>query len=243
MAILYIVPTPIGNMEDMTLRALRVLKEADVVLAEDTRTTGILLKHYGISARLLAHHKYNEHDSAAAIVDMLRKGSTVALVSDAGTPAVSDPGFLAARTVIDAGYTVECLPGATAVIPAIVDSGMPCDRFCFEGFLPVKKGRLSRLQQIAADERTTAVYESPHRLRRTLADIANVMGPQRRIAICRELTKVHEETLRMTVAEAIDYYAQTEPRGEIVIVIEGRPREHKHRQHVNKYDNINHQDS
>jgi len=218
---LYIVPTPVGNMEDITLRAIRLLKEADVVLAEDTRTSGILLKHYGIQNHLLSHHKFNEHGTAASVVERLRAGQTVALISDAGTPGISDPGFFLAREAIAAGITVETLPGATACIPAIVSSGLPCDRFCFEGFLPQKKGRQTRLASLADEERTMVFYESPYRLLKTLQQFAEVFGEERKASVSREISKVHEESVRGTLAELIEHFTQTEPRGEIVIVVAG----------------------
>ncbi len=222
MAILYIVPTPVGNMEDMTLRALRVLKEADVVLAEDTRTSGILLKHYGIKQQLLSHHKFNEHGTSAAIVERLLAGQTVALISDAGTPGISDPGFLVAREAIRAGVEVITLPGATAFVPALVSSGLPSDRFCFEGFLPQKKGRQTRLESLRDEERTMIFYESPYRLLKTLTQFAEVMGQERLVSVCREISKIHEESVRGTLAEVIAHFTCTPPKGEIVIVLQGK---------------------
>lgn len=221
MGILYIVPTPVGNLEDMTMRAIRVLKEADVILAEDTRTTGLLLKHYDIHGRLMSHHKFNEHTATAGVIDMLRGGQTVALVSDAGTPGVSDPGFFLAREAAREGITVQCLPGPTACIPAIVSSGLPCDRFCFEGFLPQKKGRATHLATLAAEQRTMIFYESPYRLLKTLQQFANVFGPDRQASVCREISKLHEESVRGTLAELVEHFTQTEPRGEIVVVVAG----------------------
>ncbi|MBP1539610.1 MAG: 16S rRNA (cytidine(1402)-2'-O)-methyltransferase [Prevotella sp.] len=222
MGILYIVPTPVGNLEDITLRAIRILKEADVVLAEDTRTSAVLLKHHGIQNHLISHHKFNEHGTAASIVERLRSGQTVALISDAGTPGISDPGFFLAREAIAAGIEVITLPGPTAVIPAIVSSGLPCDRFCFEGFLPQKKGRQTRLRALTDEERTMVFYESPYRLLKTLQQLAEVLGSDRQACVCREISKIHEESRRGTLEELIAHFTQTEPRGEIVIVAAGK---------------------
>lgn len=221
--ILYIVPTPVGNMEDMTLRAIRILKEADVILAEDTRTSGILLKHFDIQhGSLLAHHKFNEHQTVEPLVKRLLAGEQVALISDAGTPGISDPGFLLARECAKAGIEVQCLPGATACIPALVDSGLPCDRFCFEGFLPQKKGRQTRINALAEEIRTMVFYESPYRVLRTLTQLGEVLGNDRQAAVSREISKVHEETLRGTIGELINHFTETEPRGEFVIVVAGK---------------------
>lgn len=222
MGILYLVPTPVGNLEDMTCRALRILREADLVLAEDTRTTGILLKHFEIKNAMLSYHKFNEHQTVAHIISRLLAGETVAVVSDAGTPGISDPGFLVAREAVKAGVEVICLPGPTAFVPALVASGIPCDRFCFEGFLPVKKGRATRLAALAAEERTLVFYESPHRVVKTLAQLAEVLGSGRQAAVCREISKVHEECLRGTLEELHAHFTETEPRGEFVIVVAGR---------------------
>ena len=222
MGILYIVPTPVGNMEDMTLRAIRILKEADVVLAEDTRTSGILLKHFQIQQHLLSHHKFNEHGTSAAIVERLLAGQTVALISDAGTPGISDPGFFLVREAVRAGVEVQTLPGATAFVPALVSSGLPCDRFCFEGFLPQKKGRQTKIQSLADEERTMVFYESPYRVLKTLEQFAEVMGDSRKVSVCREISKVHEESVRGTLAEVIAHFKEHEPRGEFVIVLAGR---------------------
>ena len=216
---LYIVPTPIGNLEDITLRALRVLKEADVILAEDTRTSSVLLKHYDIHRPMLSYHKFNEHKAVAALVERLKSGETMALVSDAGTPGISDPGFPLARECVKRGVEVVCLPGATALVPALVASGLPCDRFVFEGFLPQKKGRQTRLQQLAAEQRTVVLYESPYRVVKTLTQMAEVMGGERPVAVCREISKVHEQVVRGTVSEALTYFQTNEPRGEFVIII------------------------
>lgn len=221
MGILYIVPTPVGNMEDMTLRAIRILKEADLVLAEDTRTSGILLKHFEIKNHLMSHHKFNEHGTTAGIVERLKAGQTIALISDAGTPGISDPGFFLAREAIAEGITVQCLPGATACIPAIVASGMPCDRFCFEGFIPQKKGRKTFIEGLKEETRTMVFYESPYRLLKTLMQLAEVLGEDRQVAVCREISKLHEENRRGTLNEVIQHFKSTEPRGEIVIVVAG----------------------
>lgn len=221
MGTLFIVPTPVGNMEDMTLRAIRVLKEADVILAEDTRTSSVLLKHFDIHNRLLAHHKFNEHTSTAGVIDLLRQGQTVALVSDAGTPGISDPGFLLAREASREGFEVQCLPGATACIPAIVSSGLPCDRFCFEGFLPQKKGRKTMLESLQNERRTMIFYESPYRLLKTLQQFAEAFGEERQVSVCREISKIHEESVRGTLAEVIEHFTAVAPKGEIVIVLAG----------------------
>lgn len=221
MAKLYIVPTPIGNLEDITLRALRVLKEVDVVLAEDTRTSSVLLRHYDIHTPLRAHHRNNEHKSVDGIVQEIEGGKEMALISDAGTPGISDPGFMLARACREAGIDVECLPGPTAFVPAMVASGLPCDRFVFEGFLPLKKGRATRLQQLAADPRTVVIYESPLRLPRTLRQLAEVFGSDRQAAVAREISKLHEENRRDTLQNLAQHYEQNKPKGEIVIVIEG----------------------
>lgn len=218
---LYIVPTPVGNMEDMTLRAIRILKEADLVLAEDTRTSGILLKHFEIKNQLMAHHKFNEHGTSAAIVERLKGGHTIALISDAGTPGISDPGFYLAREAVAAGVEVQCLPGATAFVPAIVSSGLPCDRFCFEGFLPQKKGRATRLDSLKAETRTMIFYESPYRVVKTLKQFAEYFGPKRQVSACREISKIHEESVRGTLEEVIAHFEETPPKGEFVIVLAG----------------------
>ena len=222
MGILYIVPTPVGNLEDITLRALRVMKESDLVLAEDTRTTGLLLKHYDIHNQLVSHHKFNEHGTSAGIVERLRSGQTIALVSDAGTPGISDPGFFLVREAVNAGIEVQCLPGATAFVPALVSSGLPDDRFCFEGFLPQKKGRQTRLASLADEQRTMVFYESPYRLVKTLEQLGEVMGTDRRACVAREISKIHEECVRGTLAELAAHFTATPPRGEIVIVVAGQ---------------------
>lgn len=221
MGTLYIVPTPVGNMEDITLRALRVLKEADLILCEDTRTSGILLKHFDIKNHLMSHHKYNEHGTTAGIIDKLKGGMTVALISDAGTPGISDPGFFLAREAAREGIEVITLPGATACIPAVVSSGLPCDRFCFEGFLPQKKGRQTFLEGLRHETRTMVFYESPYRTLKTLTQFREVFGPDRNVSVAREISKVHEEHVRGTLDEVIAHFQQTEPRGEIVIVLAG----------------------
>lgn len=233
---LYIVPTPIGNLDDMTFRAVRVLREADVILAEDTRKTRILLNHYSIQTRLESYHKFNEHKNTERIVERISEGNTIALVSDAGTPGISDPGFLLVRNCTEKGIEVECLPGATALIPAIVDSGLPCDRFCFEGFLPQKKGRQKKLAQLSDEERTMIFYESPYRTLKCLEQFAEVFGGDRKVSVSRELSKIHEETLRGTLSEAIAHFKTTEPRGEIVIVVEGKNRQKDSFDKINKID-------
>jgi len=218
---LYIVPTPIGNLEDITLRALTVLRQVDVILAEDTRTSGKLLKHYNIETHMLSHHMHNEHKMVDRIVDRIKGGENVALISDAGTPAISDPGFLLTRACIEKQVEVECLPGATAFVPALVNSGFPNDRFVFEGFLPVKKGRQTRLQLLTEEVRTMIFYESPHKLVRTLEHFEQYFGENRLISVSRELTKLFEETRRGTVKEIKEYYQNNPPKGEIVIVVKG----------------------
>ncbi|MDR3132512.1 MAG: 16S rRNA (cytidine(1402)-2'-O)-methyltransferase [Prevotellaceae bacterium] len=222
MSKLVIVPTPVGNLEDITLRALRTLAGADVVLAEDTRTTAVLFKKHNIHTRLLSHHKFNEHQTVETIAGRIAAGETVALVSDAGTPGISDPGFLLVRTCLERGVEVECLPGATALIPALVNSGLPCDRFCFEGFLPQKKGRQTRLSQLAGEERTMVFYEAPYRLVKTLTQLSAVLGDGRRACVSRELSKLFEENKRGTLAELAAYYTAHAPKGEITLVVEGK---------------------
>lgn len=224
-SMLYIVPTPVGNLEDITLRALRILKEADMILAEDTRTSGILLKHYDIHNSMQSYHKFNEHKAVEQLVERMKAGQTLALISDAGTPGISDPGFLLARECAKAGIEVQCLPGATAFVPALVASGLPCDKFVFEGFLPQKKGRLTRLQTLADEERTIVFYESPYRVLKTLQQMAELFGPNRPIAVCREISKMHEETVRGTVAEAIAHFTAHEPKGEFVIILGGKEKD------------------
>ena len=222
MGTLYIVPTPVGNMEDMTLRAIRTLKEADLVLAEDTRTSGILLKHFEIQQHLMSHHKFNEHGTSAAVVERLLAGQNVALVSDAGTPGISDPGFFLVREAVKAGIEVITLPGPTAFVPALVSSGLPCDRFTFEGFLPQKKGRQSRIEALRDEQRTMVFYESPYRLVKLLEQLAAVFGEDRQVSVAREISKVHEESVRGTLSEVAAHFREMEPRGEIVVVVEGK---------------------
>ena len=222
MATLYIVPTPVGNMEDMTLRAIRILKEVDFVLAEDTRTSGILLKHFDIKNQLLSHHKFNEHGTSAAVISRLLAGQNAALISDAGTPGISDPGFYLVREAVRAGIEVQTLPGATAFVPALVSSGLPCDRFLFEGFLPQKKGRQSRIEALRDEQRTMVFYESPYRVLKTLLQFADVFGSDRQASACREISKIHEESVRGTLAELITHFTETDPRGEFVLVVAGK---------------------
>jgi 16S rRNA (cytidine1402-2'-O)-methyltransferase len=219
---LYVVPTPVGNMEDMTFRAIRVLKEADLILAEDTRTSGILLKHYEIKNAMQSHHKFNEHQTVESIVNRIKGGQTVALISDAGTPGISDPGFLVVRECVRNGIEVQCLPGATAFVPALVSSGLPDERFCFEGFLPQKKGRMTRLNALKDESRTMIFYESPYRLLKTLTQFAEIFGADRPVSVCREISKIHEESVRGTLQEVIAHFTETEPRGEIVIILGGK---------------------
>ncbi len=219
---LYVVPTPIGNLEDMTLRAIRVLKECDLVLAEDTRTSGILLKHFGIETGMQSHHKFNEHRAVTHVVERIKAGNCIALISDAGTPSISDPGFLLVRACIQEGVEVECLPGATAFIPALVESGLASDRFCFEGFLPQKKGRQTRLKQLSEESRTMIFYESPYRVVKTLSQLAENMGDDRAASVSREISKLYAETVRGTLGELIFYFGENEPRGEFVIVVAGK---------------------
>ena len=221
MAKLYIVPTPIGNLEDITLRAINVLKEVDFILAEDTRTTSHLLRHLGIEKPMHSHHKFNEHATVGRVAESIAAGKDVALVSDAGTPGISDPGFLLVRKCVEEGIDIVTLPGATALIPALVQSGFPCDRFCFEGFLPQKKGRMKRLQELATESRTVIFYESPYRVVKCLEQISETFGAERRVAVVREITKKFEETVRGTVTEAIAHFKEHEPKGEFVIVVEG----------------------
>ena len=227
-------PTPVGNLEDITFRAVEVLKEADLILAEDTRTSSVLLDHYGVHKPLLSHHKFNEHQTTGRIKEIIASGKNVALISDAGTPGISDPGFLLARSCADEGIEVQTLPGATACIPAIVSSGLPCDRFCFEGFLPQKKGRQTLLQSLAAEPRTMVFYESPRRLVKTLEQFAEVFGPERPCSVAREISKLHEEHVRGSMAEVLEHFRASEPKGEIVIVVGGAVIEKG--EHKNKYN-------
>ncbi len=227
MSKLYIVPTPIGNLEDITLRAINVLKEVDLILAEDTRTTAFLLKHLGIEKRMLSHHKFNEHATSTMVAERISAGQSVALVSDAGTPGISDPGFFLVRTCIDEGIEVETLPGATACIPALIQSGFPCDRFCFEGFLPQKKGRAKHLAALSTEERTMIFYESPYRIVKSLEQFAETFGEERKVSITRELSKKFEQTVRGSISEVIAHFKEHEPRGEFVMVVEGAAKPEK----------------
>ena len=229
-------PTPIGNLDDITLRAVKVLSAVDVILAEDTRTSQVLLKHLGIAKKMWSHHKFNEHASAEAVARVIEGGESVALVSDAGTPGISDPGFLLVRTCLEKGIEVETLPGPTAFVPALVNSGFPCDRFCFEGFLPPKKGRSRRLEQLCGEERTMIFYESPYRLVRTLTQFAEVFGSDRMVSVSRELTKKFEENVRGTLSDVLVRFTEREPKGEIVIVLCGRPRKGDARRAANEND-------
>ncbi|SFB68911.1 16S rRNA (cytidine1402-2'-O)-methyltransferase [Flagellimonas taeanensis] len=219
---LYLVPTPIGNLEDITLRAIKVLKEVDVVLAEDTRTSGKLLKHFDIATPLQSHHMHNEHKQVDALVQKLKGGAVYALISDAGTPAISDPGFLLTRACVENGIEVECLPGATAFVPALVNSGLPNDRFVFEGFLPIKKGRQTKLQELSEETRTMVFYESPHKLLKTLVQFVEYFGGDRPASVSRELTKLYEETVRGTLSEVLEHFNQKAPKGEFVVIVGGK---------------------
>ena len=227
MAKLTVVPTPVGNLEDMTFRAIRVLKEADLILAEDTRTSGILLKHFEIQNHMQSHHKFNEHQTVEQLAARIKAGENMALISDAGTPAISDPGFMLVRECVRQGVDVECLPGATAFVPALVSSGLPNEKFCFEGFLPQKKGRQTRLKELATENRTIIFYESPFRLLKTLTQFAEFFGPERPVSVSREISKIHEETVRGSLAEVIQHFTENDPRGEIVIVLGGCEKEKK----------------
>jgi 16S rRNA (cytidine1402-2'-O)-methyltransferase len=231
---LYVVPTPVGNLEDMTLRAVKVLQEADLVLAEDTRTSSVLMHHFDIKTPMQSHHKFNEHQTSEAMADRIAGGLKVALISDAGTPGISDPGFMLVRACAERGVEVECLPGATAFVPALVQSGLPCDKFCFEGFLPQKKGRETRLKALATEPRTMILYESPYRLVKTLQQLAEFWGADRPAAVAREISKLHAETMRGTLAELAAYYTEHEPKGEIVLIVGGAPEPEK-REKRNKY--------
>lgn len=219
---LYLVPTPIGNLKDMTFRAVEVLNKVDLILAEDTRTSGKLLKHFEITTQMHSHHMHNEHKTVEGIVRRINNGETIALISDAGTPAISDPGFLLTRACVEAGIEVDCLPGATAFVPALVNSGFPNDKFVFEGFLPVKKGRQTRLLILAEETRTVIYYESPHKLIKTLTQFVEYFGAERPVSVSREITKLHEETIRGTATEVLEYYTNKPPKGEIVIVVGGK---------------------
>ncbi len=227
MSKLYVVPTPIGNLDDITVRAVAVLSHVDLVLAEDTRTTAFLLKHLGIEKKIVSHHKFNEHATVEMVSEKIAQGQSIALVSDAGTPGISDPGFLLVRTCVEKGIEVETLPGATALIPALVQSGLPCDRFCFEGFLPHKKGRNKRLGELQNETRTMVFYESPYRVRKTLSQLAEVLGPDRQASVSRELTKKFEQTVRGSLSELSGWFGEHEPRGEFVIVVAGNSERNK----------------
>jgi 16S rRNA (cytidine1402-2'-O)-methyltransferase len=219
---LFVVPTPVGNLEDMTFRAVRVLKEVDLILAEDTRTSSVLLKHFEIKKPMMSHHKFNEHKTIEGVVARLEAGENIALISDAGTPGISDPGFLVVRECVRHGIEVQCLPGATAFVPALVSSGLPNDRFCFEGFLPQKKGRMTRLLTLQSEVRTMIFYESPYRLVKTLTQFSEYFGAEREVAVCREISKLHEECVRGTLSEVIEHFRANEPRGEIVVILKGK---------------------
>ena len=236
MSKLFVVPTPVGNLEDMTFRAIRVLKEADLILAEDTRTSAVLMKHFEIQTPMTSHHKFNEHKSVEGIVRKIKGGETVALVSDAGTPAISDPGFLVVRECIRAGIEVECLPGATAFVPALVSSGLPNEKFCFEGFPPQKKGRESRMKELATEQRTMIFYESPFRLVKTITQLSEFFGSDRQAAVAREISKVYAETVRGTLEELKEHFTKKEPKGEIVFIVGGAPAVEKVKR--NKYKDI-----
>ena len=237
---LYMVPTPVGNLEDMTPRAVKILKEVSMILAEDTRTSSVLMKHFGIATPMRSHHKFNEHESLAAIVDLLKSGETIALVTDAGTPGISDPGFLLSRACRENDIDIETLPGATAFVPALVSSGVPCERFAFEGFLPAKKGRASRLEELSQESRTMIFYESPMRLVKTLKQFVDTFGGDRAASVSREISKLHETTVRGTLQELVAYFEQQPPRGEIVLVVAGKPaasssKHDKYAEFKNKY--------
>lgn len=234
---LYLVPTPVGNLDDMSPRAIAVLCNCDLILAEDTRTSGTLLKHFGITTPLSSHHKFNEHETLSPIIDRLKSGQSIALISDAGTPGISDPGFLLSRECRREEIPVETLPGPTAFVPALTNSGLPCERFCFEGFLPPKKGRATRLEEIAMDSRTTIIYESPLRLVKTLTQLSEVCGAEREASVSREISKLHETTVRGTLKFLIEYFSENNPKGEIVIVVSGKEKSEKSA-HKNKYKDI-----
>jgi len=218
---LYVVPTPVGNLEDMTFRAIKVLREADLILAEDTRTSGFLLKHFEIKTPMQSHHKFNEHKTVENVVQRIKNGQTVALISDAGTPAISDPGFLVVRQCVENDIEIECLPGATAFVPALVASGLPNDRFCFEGFLPQKKGRQTKIKELSTEKRTMIFYESPFRLLKTLTQLTEVFGDDRKASVSREISKIFEETKRGTLSELTQYFTEHNPKGEIVLIVAG----------------------
>lgn len=227
---LTVVPTPVGNLEDMTFRAIRVLKEADLILAEDTRTSSVLLKHFEIDTKMQSHHKFNEHQTVEQLASRMRAGENIALISDAGTPAISDPGFMLVRECVRQGVTVECLPGATAFVPALVVSGLPNEKFCFEGFLPVKKGRQTRLKELATEPRTQIIYESPFRVLKTLTQLAEYMGSGREVSVSREISKKFEETVRGTLEDVIAHFRENEPKGEFVIILAGLNKKDKEKE-------------
>ena len=236
MSKLYLVPTPVGNLQDMTPRSIEVLKACSLILAEDTRTSGKLLKVYNISTPMLSYHMFNEHKTLSGYVERLKGGQDIAVITDAGTPGISDPGFLIAREAIKEGIAVECLPGATAFVPALVDSGIPCERFTFEGFLPVKKGRQTRLEELKDERRTMIFYESPHKLLRTLEDFAKVFTPERYMCASREISKMYEEHTRGTVSEVLEHFKVKAPKGEFVLVVQGADEVKKEKKKINKYD-------
>lgn len=236
---LYIVPTPIGNLSDMTPRAVEVLSASNLILAEDTRTSATIMRHFGITTPMSSHHKFNEHSTVGHIIDRLKAGETIALVSDAGTPGISDPGFMLSRCCREAGIEVETLPGATAFVPALVNSGLPCDRFVFEGFLPAKKGRMSRIASLASDPRTFVIYESPVRLVKTLEQLAEACGKDRPASVSREISKLHETTVRDTLGNLIEYFSANQARGEIVIIVSGQITQEREKIHKNKFKDSN----
>lgn len=231
------VPTPVGNLDDMAPRAVETLRRVKLILAEDTRTSSVLTRHFGIEVPLRSHHKFNEHSTLDSVMELLRSGEDIAMISDAGTPGISDPGFMLTRECRRLGFRVETLPGPTAFVPALVDSGLPCERFCFEGFLPVKKGRQTRLEEIAAESRTSIIYESPVRLIKTLSQLADVCGPDREASVSREISKLHETTHRGTLRELVAEFTENTPRGEIVIILSGKPEQRRAGTHKNKYRN------
>ncbi|MCI5782868.1 MAG: 16S rRNA (cytidine(1402)-2'-O)-methyltransferase [Bacteroidales bacterium] len=236
---LYLVPTPVGNLEDMSPRAIDTLKKCELILAEDTRTSAVLMKHFGINTPMISHHKFNEHSTVDSVVEKLKGGAIISLVSDAGTPAISDPGFMLSRACRENGIEVETLPGPTAFVPALVNSGLPCDKFCFEGFLPVKKGRATRLQELAKETRTFIIYESPVRLLKTLEQLAEFCGEERAASVSREISKLHNTTHNGSLKELINYFSVNQPRGEIVIIVSGEPEQKEVKVHKNKYKDNN----
>lgn len=236
---LYLVPTPVGNLEDMSPRAIDTLKKCELILAEDTRTSAVLMKHFGINTPMISHHKFNEHSTVDSVVEKLKGGAIISLVSDAGTPAISDPGFMLSRACRENGIEVETLPGPTAFVPALVNSGLPCDKFCFEGFLPVKKGRATRLQELAKETRTFIIYESPVRLLKTLEQLAEFCGKERAASVSREISKLHNTTHNGSLKELINYFSVNQPRGEIVVIVSGEPEQKEVKVHKNKYKDNN----